>query len=102
MPQVSADAHLPVPPDAARVVAESLPTQPLRVPPHIHRVRASWRFRPEADGSLAIHTVSYAGGPGWVAALAHEPTQWMLRRQAVRRVERLAEACRSGREEFAS
>ena len=95
MPQVSADAHVPVPPDVARAIAESLPTPPLRVPPHVSGLRATWRFRPEGDGALAIHVITYAAGLGWVATLAHEATQWVLRRQAVRRVEQLADECRS-------
>lgn len=98
MTQVSADAHVPVPPEVARRVAESLALAPLRVPPHVRDLRASWRFRPEGDGTLLIHTVSYAAGLGLMAALAHEPTQWVLRRQAVRRVERVAEACRSAQD----
>jgi hypothetical protein len=98
MPQVSADAHLPLSPDAARALSETLPVRPIRVPPHVRGLRASWRFRPEGDGTRAIHTLSYAAGPAWVAALAHEPTQWVLRRQAARRVDQLAEAARSPRE----
>ncbi|ADU46677.1 hypothetical protein [Intrasporangium calvum] len=95
MPQVSADAHVPLPPDAAAAVAESFPPARPRVPPHVRSVRAAWRFRPEGAGALAIHTISYAAGPAWLARLAHEPTQWLLRHQAVRQVERLAEVARS-------
>lgn len=95
MPQVSADALVPVPPEVALRVAESLAVQPWRVPPHVRNLHTSWRARPEGDGSLLIHTVSYAAGLALVAALAHEPTQWVLRRQAARRVGRAAEACRS-------
>jgi hypothetical protein len=95
MPQVSADAHVPVPPEVARAIADSLPPSPLRVPPHVSGLRAIWRFRAEGDGALAIHVITYAAGLGWVATLAHEPTQWALRRQAARRVEQLADECRS-------
>lgn len=96
MPQVSADAHVPLGPDAASALAESLPPTPLRVPPHVRSLHASCRFRPEPEGALAIHTIAYAAGPAWLATLAHEPTQWVLRRQATRRVEQLAAAARSG------
>ncbi len=102
MPQVSADVHVPVPPEVARTVAEALPMPPLHVPPHVRDLRASWRFRPEGGGALAIHTLTYAAGLGWVATLAHEPTQWVLRRQVARRVDLLADACRSRRDESAS
>jgi len=94
MPQVSADAHVPVAPEVALRVAESLPLAPWRVPPHVRSLHASWRARPDGDGALLIHTVSYAAGLGLVGTLAHEPTQWALRRQTARRVERVAEACR--------
>ncbi|GAA6525964.1 hypothetical protein [Intrasporangium sp. DVR] len=99
MPQVSADAHVPLPPDLAGAVAESLTHPPLRVPPHVRDLRTSWRFRPAGAGTLAIHTISYAAGPAWLGVLAHEPTQWLLRHQAVRRVDRLAEAARSHRQD---
>ena len=65
------------------------------VPPHVRNLHSSWRFRAEGDGTLAIHVISYAAGLGFVATLAHEPREWVLRRQAARRVERLAEAARS-------
>lgn len=102
MPQVSADAHVPVQPEVARAVAEALPEPPLHVPAHVRGLHTSWRFRPEGDGALAIHTITYAAGLGWVGILAHEPTQWVLRRQAAKRVEQLAEQCRSRREASAS
>lgn len=95
MPQVSADSHVPVPPDVAHAVAQTLPSSRLRVPPHVHSVRETWRFRPDGDGTLAVHSIRYAAGPGWVATVAHEPTQWVLRRQAARRVARLADATRA-------
>ncbi len=95
MPQVSADSHVPVSPEVARAVAESLPMSPLRIPPHVNTVRERWRFRPEGDGTLAIHSITYAAGPGWLATVAHEPTQWVLRRQAASRVARLADATRA-------
>jgi hypothetical protein len=95
MPQVSADTYVPMPLDVARRLVDSLPALPLRVPPHVRNPHSSWRFRAEGDGTLAIHVISYAAGLGFVATLAHEPTQWILRRQAARRVERLAEAARS-------
>lgn len=97
MPQVSADAYVAASPDVARALADSQPTLRLRVPPHVRNLRASWRFHAEADGTRAIYVISYAAGLGFVATLAHEPTQWVLRRQAARRVERLAEAARSRR-----
>ena len=95
MPQVSADTYVALPPDVARKLADSQPAPPLRVPPHVRNLYAAWRFRAEADGTRAIHVISYAAWPGPLATLAHEPTQWVLRRQAARRVERLAEAARS-------
>jgi hypothetical protein len=95
MPQVSADTYVTVPPDLARTLADSLPVPPLRVPPHVRNLHSSWRFRAEGDGTRAIHVISYAAGLGFVATLAHEPSQWLLRRQAAGRVERLAEAARS-------
>ena len=76
MPQVSADTHVPIPPDA-------------------RSGRPAWRFRPDGAGALAIHTISYAAGSAWLAQLAHEPAEWLLRHQAVRQVELLAEATRS-------
>ena len=95
MPQVSADTYVAVPPDAARTLADSLPVPPLRVPPHVRNLHSSWRFRAEGDGTRAIHVISYAAGLGLLATLAHEPTQWVLRRQAAGCVERLAEAAHS-------
>lgn len=95
MPQVSADTYVALPPDVARPLADSLPVPRLRVPPHVRDLRSSWRFRAEGDGTRAIHIITYAAGLGFVAMLAHEPTQWVLRRQAAGRVERLAEAARS-------
>ena len=96
MPQVSADAFVAASPDVARALADSQPVPPLRVPPHVRNLHASWRFHAEGEGTRAIHVISYAAGLGFVATLAHEPTQWVLRRQAARRVERLADAARSG------
>lgn len=95
MPQVSADTCVALPPDVARPLADSLSVPRLRVPPHVRNLRSSWRFRAEGDGTLVIHVISYAAGLGFVGTLAHEPTQWILRRQAARRVEQLAEAARA-------
>ena len=95
MPQVSADTYVALPPDVARSLADALPERRLRLPPHVRDLHSSWRFRAEGDGTRAINVITYAAGLGFVATLAHEPTQWVLRRQAAGRVERLAEAARS-------
>ena len=79
----------------ARSLADSLPAPRLRVPPHVGDLHSSWRFRAEGDGTRAIQVITYAAGLVFVATLAHEPTQWVLRRQAAGCVERLAEAARS-------
>lgn len=95
MPQVSADAHVPVRPEIARAIADSLPTRRLRVLPHVRNPRTSWRVVAEGSGSRVIVTITYAAGLGRAQLLAHEPTQWVLRRHASRLVADLVDACAS-------
>lgn len=74
-------------------MAGSLGPVSLRVPPHVRPAGARWRFDPERGGTRVVLIYPYAAGPRWVRLLAHEVTQWALRRQAQRHVDRLVQAC---------
>lgn len=77
-------------------MADSLGPVSLRVPPHVRPAGARWRFDPEHEGTRVVLLYPYAAQTRWVRALAHEVTQWALRRQVQRHVDRLVQACLDG------
>lgn len=91
MPQVSADTHLPLPPQAAKALTHGVPAHPRRRPPWVYPTGIGWRCRPEGDGTLVVLWATYAVQPAWVRPLVHDFTQWYLARQLRRRVDELAE-----------
>lgn len=91
VPQVSADTHVPLPPDAAAVLSRAVSPRPARRPPWVHPNDIGWRFRPEGQGTRVVLWATYAVRPAWVRHLVHEVTQWYLARQLRGRVDELAE-----------
>lgn len=95
MPQVSADTHLPLPPERAATLAHHVPPQPVRLP-WVRPTGIGWRFRPEGDGTQVVLWATYAVRPAWVRPLVHELTQWFLARQLRQRVDDVVDRMRSG------
>lgn len=91
VPQVSADTHLPVPPDVATALTSAVTPQPVRRPPWVRPTGIGWRVRPERGGAQVVLWASYAVQPAWVRPLVHEVTQWLLARQLRARVAQLDE-----------
>lgn len=91
MPQVSADTHLPLSPEAAAALTRDVPAHPRRRPPWVYPTGIGWRCRQDGDGTLVVLWATYAVQPAWVRPLVHEITQWYLARQLQQRVDELAE-----------
>lgn len=91
MPQVSADTHLPLPPDVATALTSALPPQPVRRPPWVRPGGIGWRVRSERDGAQVVLWASYAVQPAWIGPLVHVVTQWFLARQLRARLAELDE-----------
>lgn len=89
MPQVSADVHLPVPPDAAVALTRDVPARPGHRLPWVQPTGSGWRIEPDDSGTQVVLWATYAVRPAWVGPLVHELTQWYLARQLRRRVDEL-------------
>jgi hypothetical protein len=86
VPQVSADIHLPLPPERAATIAHHVHPRPAR-PPWVNPTGLGWRFRPEDDGTQVVLWATYAVQPAWVRPIVHEFNQWFLARQLRRRLD---------------
>lgn len=86
VPQVSADAHLPLSPERAAVLAHHVRPRPVR-PPWVEPTGIGWRFRREGDGTQVVLWATYAVRPAWARPIVHEFTQWFLARQLRSRVD---------------